>query len=406
MLYADFESILKPVDERYGDKMNTMTIERKGKTPYTEKIKKHVPSGWCVHSTFAYGDVPDPLKMYRGKDCVEKFVEYIEEEVKRLYATFPQQPMTKLTDVLKREHEAAEKCHICLKEFNDPRNRKVRDHCYYSGEYRGAAHNNCNLKYKIPDHIPIVFHNLSGYDAHLFIKELGRKFNKDDIGVIAENKEKYISFNVKINVKSNLVQQSIQLRIIDSCRFVASSLDKLTSNLCGTSGIQCDKCKGNMELINISGDYIASLGCERCRTKKTKDLDEGALKKNFNHTSKFWGRDENFCLIRKGVYTYEYMDAWEKFEETSLPPKDAFYSRLNMKSISDQDYEHPHQIWTITEKKALGCYHNTYLKTDVLLLADVFETFRNTCLKNYKLVQEHSHTATGLAWQALLKTAA
>ena len=65
------------------------------------------------------------------------------------------------------------------------------------------------------------------------------------------------------------------------------------------------------------------------------------------------------------------MDAWEKFEETSLPPKDAFYSRLNMKSISDQDYEHPHQIWTITEKKALGCYHNTYLKTDVLLLADV-----------------------------------
>ena len=161
-----------------------------------------------------------------------------------------------------------------------------------------------------------------------------------------------------------------------------------------------------MGLINISGDYIASLGCERCRTKKTKDLDEGALKKNFNHTSRFWGRDENFCLIRKGVYTYEYMDAWEKFEETSLPPKDAFYSRLNMKGISDQDYEHPHQIWTITEKKALGCYHNTYLKTDVLLLADVFETFRNTCLKNYKLVQAHSHTATGLAWQALLKTAA
>ena len=188
MLYADFESILKPVDERYRDKMNTMKAERKGKAPYTEKINTHVPSGWCVHSTFAYGDVPDPLKMYRGKDCVEKFVEYIEEEVKRLYETFPRQPMTKLTDVLKREHEAAEKCHICLKEFNDPRNRKVRDHCYYSGEYRGAAHNNCNLKYKIPDHIPIVFDNLSGYEAHLFIKELGKRFNKNDIGVIAENK--------------------------------------------------------------------------------------------------------------------------------------------------------------------------------------------------------------------------
>ena len=78
MLNADFESILKPVDERYSDKMNTMKTERKGKAPYTEKINIHVPSGWCVHSAFAYGDVPNPLKMYRGKHCVEKFVEYRE----------------------------------------------------------------------------------------------------------------------------------------------------------------------------------------------------------------------------------------------------------------------------------------------------------------------------------------
>ena len=76
---------------------------------------------------------------------------------------------------------------------------------------------------------------------------------------------------------------------------MASGLDKLASNLCGTSGIQCDKCKGNMELINIYGKYIASLGCERCRTKKTKNLDEGALKKKFNHTSKFWDVMKNFA---------------------------------------------------------------------------------------------------------------
>ena len=252
-------------------------------------------SGWCVHSTFAYGDVPDPLKMYRGKDCLEKSVEHIEKEVKRLYEIFPQQPMTRLTDVQKREHEAAEKCHICLKEFNDPRKRKVRDHCHYNGLYRGAAYSNCNMKYLIPDYIPIVFYNLSGYNAHLFIKELRKRFNKNDISVIAENKENYISFNVKINVKlagvkykdGTQVHKNIQLRFIDSCRFMASSLDKLASNLCGTSGIQCDKCKGNMELINIPRDYIALLGCERCITKKTKVLDEGALKKNFNHTSRF-----------------------------------------------------------------------------------------------------------------------
>ena len=76
MLYADFESILKPVDERYKEKMNIMKTERKGKAPYTEKINTHVPSEWCLHSTFAYGDASYPLKIYRGKDCVEKFVEY------------------------------------------------------------------------------------------------------------------------------------------------------------------------------------------------------------------------------------------------------------------------------------------------------------------------------------------
>ena len=102
---------------------------------------------------------------------MEKLVEYIEEKVKWLHETFPRQPMTKLTDVLKREHEEAEKCQICLKEFNEPKNKKVRDHCHCIGLYRGAAHNNCNLKYRIPRHIPILFHNLSDYDAHLSIKK-------------------------------------------------------------------------------------------------------------------------------------------------------------------------------------------------------------------------------------------
>ena len=111
-------------------------------------------------------------------------------------------------------------------------------------------------------------------------------------------------------------------------------------------------------------------------------------------------------MIRKRVYLCEYMNSYKKFEETSLSPKDAFYSRLNMKCISDQDYEHAQQAWNTMEKKTLGCYHDTYLATDVLLLADVFETFRNTCLKNYKLDPAHIYTASGLAWQALLKTAA
>ena len=127
----------------------------------------------------------------------------------------------------------------------------------------------------------------------MFIKELGKKFNKDDIGVIAENKEKYISFNVSIPVKlagvtdknGKQVVKKVKLRFIESCRFMASNLDKLASNLDG------DQCK---------------------------------------NLRKFFEDEEQVGLMRrKGVYPYEYVDSWEKFEETELPPKEAFYSKLN-----------------------------------------------------------------------------
>ena len=120
------------------------------------------------------------------------------------------------------------------------------------------------------------------------------------------------------------------------------------------------------------------------------------------HLREFCQEEEVFRLMRrKGVYQYEYMDSWEKFEETSLPPKDSLYSRLNMKGISDQGCIHAQQVWnriTPDESITLGDYHDVYLATDVLLLADVFETFRNTCLKNYNLDPAHFYTAPGLAW--------
>ena len=133
---------------------------------------------------------------------------------------------------MQNEYEEASSCHICMNPFDNPdKNWKIRDHCHYTGLYRGAAHNNCNLKYKIPKHIPIVFHNLSGYDAHLFIQQLGEKFQADDIGVIAENKETYISLNVKIDVQLDSKPVKIELRFINSFRFMASSLDLLAKNL-------------------------------------------------------------------------------------------------------------------------------------------------------------------------------
>ena len=112
--------------------------------------------------------------------------------------------MAKLTDVLKREHEVAEKCHIFLREFghaepqsdNGTDNRKVKDDCHYTELYWDVAHSNYKMKYWTPDHIPTVFHNPSGYGTHLFIKELRKKFNKNDLGVIAEKRRIY--YKVKI----------------------------------------------------------------------------------------------------------------------------------------------------------------------------------------------------------------
>ena len=143
MLYADFESIFeKPGDEQYREMINKIKTEIKSKTLYIEKIYTHIPSGWCHHSTFVYGDVSDPFKMYFGKDWVETFLEHIEDEVNLLYTWFPQQPMTELTDVLKREDATSKKCLIFFKKISYG-NRKVKDHCYYMG----ADHNNCNLRY-------------------------------------------------------------------------------------------------------------------------------------------------------------------------------------------------------------------------------------------------------------------
>ena len=108
-------------------------------------------------------------------------------------------------------------------------------------------------------------------------------------------------------------------------------------------------------------------------------------------------------LLRKGVYPYEYMDSWEKFDETTLPPKEAFYSNLNLEDISDEDYAHAQKVWDVFEINNRGEYHDLYVQSDTLLLADVFENFRNMCLEIYELDPVYFVSAPGLAWQTCLK---
>ena len=264
-MYADFESILEPIQ---GPGNNPSISSMRG-------VNVHTPSGWCVYSKFAYGKVTNPLKEYRGKDCIGKFCEHIVSEAQCLHKSFHEKPMEPLTKSQLKEYKHATKCHICFKPFKEG-NRKVRDHCHYSGKYRGAAHSLCSLKYKIPSYIPVVFHNLAGYDAHLFIKELA---NHGNMGVIAKNTEDYIS-SVNVEVDKYIYKngeekpKEITLRFIDSIKFMSSSLDSLVNNLTRGGG-------GFFGFENYS-----------------------------NHQPEL--------LIQKGIYPFEYMDSWDRFEETAL----------------------------------------------------------------------------------------
>ena len=295
VMYADFESILEPIQGPENDPSISST----------RSINNHVPSGWCVHSEFAYGKVY-PLKLYRGKDCVKKFCEHVIGEARHLYKSFPEKPMKPLTLKEMYRHNKSERCHICFKKFEED-NPKVRDHCHYTSKYRGASHKMFILQYKIPSYIPIVFHNLSGYDAHLFIKELVSYTTEgSNMGVIVKNKEDYISFSIKVKVDKyidkNEIEKSkeIELRFIDSFKFMSSSLDSLVNSL-----------------AHGGGKFFGF-----------KDYNESQYK-----------------LLIQNIYPYEYMNNWDKFKETKLPPREAFYSKLNMADVREEDYEHAIRVW-------------------------------------------------------------
>ena len=137
---------------------------------------------------------------------------------------------------------------------------------------------------------------------------------------------------------------------------------------------------------------------ENNRCEEYKKLIEGLIKK-FPSMYEFCNGNLNkFILLpRKGIYPYEDMDNWRKIDETTLPPKEAFYSNLNLENISDKDYAHAQKVWKVFEIKNRGDYHDLYVKSDTLLLPDVFENFRNMCLKIYKLDPVYFVSAPGLA---------
>ena len=283
-------------------------------------------------------------------------------------------------------------CYICKKEFN---NDKVREHCHFTGKYRGAAHNTCNLRYKIPKNIPVIFHNGSTYDYHFIIKELACEFegNFESLGENTEKKNRNKNIDITFKIK-----------FIDSFRFMATSLSKLVDNL--TENIhsdKCIKCKCNLCFVRAINETLI-FECVDCKKEYEKGFNKELLER-FSNTYEFCNYDMNkfMVLLRKGVYPYEYMDEWNKFDEKKLPCKESFYSSLTMEDISDTDYKHANNVFKKFNLNNLGDYHDLYVRSDTLLLADVFENFRNACLSNYELDPTHFVSLPGLAWQACLK---
>ncbi|RLU19984.1 hypothetical protein DMN91_008543 [Ooceraea biroi] len=267
--------------------------------------------------------------------------------------------MENLTREQEVVYHSATHCHICEEPFAQDETR-VRDHCHLTGRYRGPAHSNCNLNYKESYTIPIVFHNLFGYDSHFIIKELASNF-KGTIALLPITKEKYISFTKNVNEADIVFRNHVKLRFIDSLRFLSSSLDKLASFL-------------SKDKLNIVRSEFSNLSIE--------DFD---------------------LLARKGVFPYEYMECVEKLQDTRLPSRESFYGSLTGDTISESDYAHAENIWQRFAIQTLGEYSDLYLKTDVLLLADIFENFRDSCITSYGLDATYYYTLPGFTWDAMLK---
>ena len=173
----------------------------------------------------------------KTEDCMKMFCKDLKDQAMKII-NYEKKEMIPLTDKEKETHKNQKICYICEKEFCTDKNnkefkkmQKVRDHCHYTGKYRGAAHNNCNLNYKIPKEIPVVFHNGSTYDYHFIIKQLARK-SKGNFDCLGENTEKYITFSAPIKKEhDNGKTTTYKLKFIDSYRFMQDSLSNLVDNL-------------------------------------------------------------------------------------------------------------------------------------------------------------------------------
>ncbi len=351
VVYADFECFVKPLE----------TEDKDPSESYTVRYQSHVPSGFCytikcVDESVYLTKTVLRTASHEGEDMGKSFVETLGEDLRPVYEILKNTKPIVMTNSEKDQHKKTDSCYACGTKFNTKKVTKCADHCHITGKYRGAACDKCNLRMRVPKFVPVLFHNLEGYDAHLFVKSLG--LEEGDIKCIPKTDEKYISFSK--NVPMDDGKDYLEMRFVDSLKFTLKSLDALVKTL--------------------GEDQFETLTSQMSTKPESLDL-----------------------LKRKGVFPYEYMTDFTKLNVTRLPPKEAFYSQLTDSHISDEDYDHAKKVWSTFNCETMRDYHDLYLKTDVLLLADVMTEFRKTCKKAYGLDALHYYTSPGLAWDAMLK---
>ena len=363
VIYADFECLTEELKQPEDDEIKTY------------KYQEHKPCGFMLNLVNGVDNTNQEF-LYRGDDAVDVFCKKINEIRDEIKEKMQEKKEIEMTDEDRKDFETAAHCSICGDKFkNSYKNekeaekyKKVRDHCHFTGKYRGCAHSICNLNFcNRYFKIPVFFHNMKNYDGHLIIQNAEKLSNKKKIDVIAQNSEKFLNIGFD------------SLSVKDSFSFITASLDKLVSMTKYDNTDEKERSKWVLR-ENWQSNFRYSSKNDIIKTEKCLDL-----------------------LTEKGVYPYDYMNSFDKFNDEQLPSKEQFYSRLTEEGITNDDYTKAKQIWKHFDIKNMGEYHDLYLKTDVLLLTDVFENFRDMCLSYYGLDPVYYYTLPNFAFDAMLK---
>ena len=338
-IYADFEAIQIRCKTKAGAQ--------------TEYMTEHEPSGFGYIVVSPFPELCQPYKSYRGtngNEVSKKFIEAMHMEYNRVSTRLHTiEPMI-YTDNDHTQFVKASSCSICYKEldWSDREDLIVKDHCHISGVFRGAAHSSCNLKMQQNKKINIFMHNASGYDNHFVVKSIEHYCQVQNIDVVANTKEKFVQISTP------------KMVFRDSFSHLNSSLDDLVRNL------------------RSKGDHLFPL-----------------LREMFREDDKFQA-----CL-QKMIYPYMYMDSFKKFDE-KIPGPDKFYNDLTEEDLEEKEYQRLLYVCKLFNVQTMGQLHDLYLMIDVLLLASVFESYRQLGLDEYGLDPAHYVSAPSFSFDAML----